>query len=157
MLQDVKLADKPVFLYNRGQMMKRSFLNLITVDGRMCRIAEFGFFADSPSFDGESIIFRVESKYKHFSLETGMVSDTVQLEFTKNHTSPNGKYTLRLEFASEVIDSIGYVHLILRDNETAHETVLTRFMGCADSIGEHPFSEDSERIVFFGYPAEEFG
>ena len=138
-------------------MMKRSFLNLITVDGRMCRLAELGFFADSPSFDKNSIIFRHGDKYKRFSLDTGAISEATPPETAKTHTSPNRKYTLRLEFASPVTDNLGYVHMILRNNEASSETVLTRFMGCADSIGDVPFSSDSERIVFFGYPAEEFG
>ncbi len=138
-------------------MMKRSFLNLITVDGRMCRLAEFGFFADSPSFDDNDIVFRNGDKYKRFSLDTGAISEAAPPESTTVHTSPNGKHTLRLEFASAVIDTIGYVHMILHDNEAETETVLTRFMGCADSIGDVPFSSDSERIIFFGYPAEEFG
>ena len=137
--------------------MKRSFLNLITVDGRMCRLAELGFFADSPSFDKNDIIFRHGDKYKRFNLDTGGISGASPPEITNAHTSPNGKYTLRLEFASDITDNLGYVHMILRDNESSSETVLTRFMGCSNSIGDVPFSEDSEHIVFFGYPAEEFG
>ncbi len=137
--------------------MKRSFLNMITVDGRMCRLAELGFFADSPSFEENSIIFRHGDKYKRFNLDTGALSDATPHNLTQNHTSPNGKYTLRLDFASDITDGLGYVHMILHDNETSSETVLTRFMGCADSIGDVPFSSDSERIAFFGYPAEEFG
>ncbi len=137
--------------------MKRSFLNMITVDGRMCRLAEFGFFADSPSFDGDGIIFRTGDRYKRFSLDTGALSDTELKELVLSHTSPNGKYALHLEFASELTDGLGYVHMILHNNENSTESVLTRFMGCARSIGDIPFSDDSERIVFFGYPAEEFG
>ncbi len=137
--------------------MKRSFLNMITVDGRMCRLAEFGFFADSPSFDGNCVIFRVGDKYKRFSLDTGTVSEIVPFVTIESHTSPDEKYTLRLEFASEITDGIGYVHMILHNNEDSTEMVLTRFMGCVESIGKIPFSADSKKIVFFGYPADEFG
>lgn len=136
--------------------MARSFLNMITPDGRMCRIAELGFFADSPSFDGDGIVFRRGDKYQRIDLDTGMLS-IIEPHTAQSHTSPDGQYTVRIEFASALTNGRGYVHLMLRDNKKSTETALTRFMGCAESIGDAPFSSDSKRIVFFGYPEDELG
>lgn len=136
--------------------MIRSFLNIVTVDGKLFRVAEFGFFADSPSFDGGGIVFRQGDRYKRIDLDTGVISPSAPIT-TEKHTSANGRYTVRLEFASEVTAGRGYVHMLLRDNKKSSETVLTRFMGCAESIGAVPFAADSERVVFFGYPEDELG
>ena len=136
--------------------MKRSFLNVVSVDGKLFRIAEFGFFADTPSFSGEGIIFRQGDSYKRIDLVTGMIAPS-EPPNGESDVSPDGNYTVRTEFASKVTNGCGYVHLILRDNKKSTETVLTRFMGCNESVGAMPFSEDSKRIVFFGYPENELG
>ena len=136
--------------------MKRSFLNMITVDGKEIRLAEFGFFADSPSFDGEAVIFRKGNKYMSFNLENGMLSPSVPPS-QKSCTSPDGKYSVHLNFTSELTDGCEYSEMILHDIDAGTEKVLVRFMGCADSVGNMPFSADSKKIVFFGYPADEFG
>lgn len=137
--------------------MARSFLNLITTDSKLCRLAEFGFYADLPSFDKNSIVFRQDGKFKRFDLVDGRITPTEPPSFEKMRTSPNGRFTVTLEIASELIWGKGYVHLMLRNNENGTQTVLTRFMGCDDSIGERPFSDDSKSIVFFGYPENELG
>lgn len=137
--------------------MARSFLNLITTDGRLCRLAELGFYADLPSFDKNSVVFRQDDKFKRFDLADGRITPTEPPSFEKTHTSPDGKHTVTLEFASQLTEGKGYVHLVLRNNENDTQTVLTRFMGCAESVGERPFSDDSESIVFFGYPENELG
>ncbi len=136
--------------------MARSFLNIVTADGRLCRVAEFGFFADMPSFDGNGIVFRTGGKYKRIDLDTGMIS-SAEAVTDGCKTSHDSRYTVRLDFGSEVTDGRGYVHMILRDNEKSTETVLTRFMGCETSIGARPFSDDSVSIAFFGYPENELG
>ncbi len=140
--------------------MARSFLNLITTDGRLCRLAEFGFFADTPSFHSGGIVFRAADKYNRFDLGTGAITtvETPRTEKSGTHiTSPSGRYTVSLEFGSEITNGRGYAHMLLRDNEKNTETVLTRFMGSENSIGAEPFSEDSRSIVFFGYPEDELG
>ncbi len=136
--------------------MTRSFLNIVTVDGRLCRVAEFGFFADMPSFDGNGIIFRTGGKYKRIDLDTGMISDSEAVT-DECKTSPDSRYTVRVEFESTVTDGRGYADLILRDNEKSTVSVLTRFMGSEASIGKSPFSDDSVSIAFFGYPENELG
>ena len=136
--------------------MTRSFLNIITADGRMCRLAELGFLADSPSFAENGVVFRTGDKYKRLDFDTGLIS-TADAVFGNRRTSPDGKYTLRLEFAAPPTDGRGYVQLILRDNKESTETVLTRFMGSERSLGAIPFSADSRSIVFFGYPERELG
>ncbi len=136
--------------------MKRSFLNIITLDGKEIRIAEFGFFADSPSFDGNTVIFRRNGKYMRVDLGSGILS-SCESTAAKNHTSPDGKYSVKLEFTSPLTDGGRYCEMILHDTENDSDKVLVRFMGCAESIGDIPFSEDSKQIVFFGYPADEFG
>ena len=140
--------------------MARSFLNLITTDGRLCRLAEFGFFADAPSFGNGGIVFRAADKYKRFDLDTGAITTLEAPHTEKSGTqisSPDGRYTLTLKFDSEITNGRGYAHMMLRDNEKNTETVLTRFMGSENSIGTVPFSEDSQNIVFFGYPEDELG
>ncbi len=136
--------------------MTRSFLNIVTADGRLCRVAELGFHADSPSFDGDGILFRQRDSWKRIDLGTGMISPA-KPPAVDTRTSRDGRYTVRLYIESEDADGFGYVHLMLRDNESGTETVLTRFMGCVDSIGAVPFSADSVSIAFFGYPESELG
>ncbi|MBQ2766009.1 MAG: hypothetical protein IJF48_03400 [Clostridia bacterium] len=137
--------------------MKRSFLNIITLDGKEIRIAEFGFFADSPSFDGNTVIFRRDGNHMRLDLTSGVISSCDAFSTKKKRASTDGKYSVRLEFTSPIIDGLGYCEMILRDTKNDNEQVLVRFMGCADSIGDMPFSVDSKQIVFFGYPADEFG
>lgn len=137
--------------------MARSFLNTVTVDGKLCRIAEFGFFADIPSFDENSIVFRIGEKGRRIDLDTGALSLADLPVCKSDHTSPDGRYTVRTELVSELTNGIGYVHLILRDNKKSTESVLTRFMGNSNSVGVRPFSKDSKTIAFFGYPEEELG
>lgn len=140
--------------------MARSFLNLITTDGRLCRLAEFGFLADAPSFYENGIVFRAADKYKRFDLDTGAIT-AVDAPLAKKSgaqiSSPDGRYTVTLKFDSEITNGRGYVHMMLHDNEKNTETVLTRFMGSENSMGAMPFSEDSQNIVFFGYPEDELG
>ncbi len=141
--------------------MSRSFLNIVTVDGKLCRIAEFGFHADCPSFDGNGILFRKGTDFRRIDLDTGIVGrvDSPKAAYSPNvcRTSPDGLYTVRLELASPDADGKGYVHMMLRDNKKSTETVLTRFMGTENSMGAMPFSEDSVTIAFFGYPEDELG
>ena len=137
--------------------MKRSFLNIITLDGKEIRIAEFGFFADSPSFDGNTVIFRRDGKHVRLDLASGVISSCDIGLTKKKRASTDGKYSVSLEFTSPLSDGLGYCEMILHDTQNDTEQVLVRFMGCDNSIGEMPFSEDSKQIVFFGYPADEFG
>lgn len=137
--------------------MTRSFLNLITVDGRQCRLAEFGFFAESPYFEGDSIIFTREGKLRRFELESGEIKEFSGIKPTSHaeYISPTGEHSLRLEFASETTDGRGYAHMVLKNNSDETEKVLARFMGSKNSIGPLPFSRDGKNIVFFGYPEED--
>ncbi len=141
--------------------MSRSFLNIVTVDGKLCRIAEFGFFADCPSFDGNGIVFRKGADYKRIDLDTGIVgkADVAKTACSADthRTSPDGRYFLWLSVEASANGGKGYVQMMLRDNEKSTETVLTRFMGTENSIGAVPFSEDSVSIAFFGYPEDELG
>ena len=137
--------------------MLRSFLNIVTVDGKLCRVAEFGFHADLPSFDGDFVVFRQGEKYKKISLETGMITAAHKPTAEASRTSPDGKFTGWCEIEHSDKNGFGYVHLILRDNEKSTETVLTRFMGNESSLGVTPFSADGVSIVFFGYPENELG
>lgn len=137
--------------------MARSFLNTVTVDGKLCRIAELGFHADLPSFRQSSIVFCKDKEGRQIDLDTGMLKGAALPSQEKTLTSPDGRYTVRTELASKLINGVGYVHLVLRDNENGTETVLTRFMGNESSIGAKPFADDSRTIVFFGYPEEELG
>ena len=136
--------------------MTRSFLNLITTDGKQCRLAEFGFLAESPYFGDDAIIFtRDGSKYR-FALDSGKITPTEAIAaVTEEHISPDKKHALRLEFASQVTDGRGYVHMILTDLSDNTEKVLARFMGSEKSIGPLPFSTDGKNILFFGYPEED--
>lgn len=137
--------------------MARSFLNIVTVDGKLCRIAEFGFHADLPSFSENGIVFRQGEKYKRIDLDTGMISSSEAPAGDNVRSTPDGRFTVRTEIEHPDGDGFGYVHLILRDNEKSTETVLTRFMGNESSLGIMPFSEDSVSIAFFGYPERELG
>ncbi len=133
--------------------MAKSFLNIITLDGREIRVAEFGFFADNPSFDGNSIIFRHGKNYKRIDLVSGVISESEPPTCCAN-ISPDGNYSVRLSFTSPLTDGRGYCEMVLRDNAGGNEQVLVRFMGCEGSIGAIPFSADSGNIVFFGYPED---
>lgn len=137
--------------------MSRSFLNIVTVDGRLCRVAEFGFHADMPSFDGDFVVFRKGESYKKISLETGMITSASKPAPSPTRTSPSGRFTVECDIELSDKNGFGYVHLILTDNEKSTETVLTRFMGSENSLGVMPFSDDSVSIVFFGYPEDELG
>ncbi len=133
--------------------MSKSFLNIITLDGREIRVAEFGFLADSPSFDGDSIVFRHGEKYKRIDLISGVISKSEPPTRCAG-TSPNGKYSVRLNFTSPLTDGRGYCEMVLRNTLSGNEQVLVRFMGCDGSIGAMPFSADGQKIVFFGYPED---
>ena len=109
--------------------MARSFLDLITTDGRLCRLAEFGFFADAPSFNNGGIVFRTADGYRRFDLDTGAITAVEAPLVEKSGapiTSPSGRYTVSLEFGSKITNGRGYAHLMLRDNEKSTETVLTK-------------------------------
>lgn len=136
--------------------MTRSFLNLITLEGRQCRLAEFGFHAESPYFDGDAVIFTRDGKQYRFALESGKITPTESVTAVpEEHISPDRKYALHLEFASDTVNGRGYVHMILTDLSDNTEKVLARFMGSKKSIGPLPFSTDGKNIVFFGYPEED--
>ncbi len=137
--------------------MTRSFLNLITTDGKQCRLAEFGFYADFPSFDKGSIVFRREEKWYRFMLESGEIAEASALDVPdeKVHISPENSCSVSLEFASEITDGRGYVHMILKNLTDNSEKVIVRFMGSEKSIGTLPFSPDGKSIVFFGYPEKD--
>lgn len=136
--------------------MTRSFLNIITPEGRQYRLAEFGFHAESPYFDGDAVIFTRDGAPFHFALDSGKITPAEDVSaVAANHTSPDEKYALRLEFASEAINGRGYVHMILTDLSSGTEKVLARFMGSKKSIGPLPFCADGKSIVFFGYPEED--
>lgn len=137
--------------------MERSFLNIVTVDGRLCRVAEFGFHAEMPSFFGEGIVFRQGGKWRRIDLGTGMLTSAEAPQCETVRVSSDGRYTVRCEIEQPDEDGFGYVHLMLFDKEKGTETVLTRFMGDERSIGAVPFSADSRGIAFFGYPERELG
>jgi len=137
--------------------MERSFLNIVTIDGRICRIAELGFHADRPSFDGGGIIFRQGDKYKKICLDTGMMTSASEPQTECIRTSPSGSYSIRCEIEQPDENGFGYVHLILTDKEKNPATVLTRFMVDENSLGAMPLPEDSVSIAFFGYPERELG
>ncbi len=137
--------------------MSRSFLNIVTVDGKLFRVAEFGFHADRPSFDGDCVVFRAGGKFKKIDLATGMMTSAEPVTAGVVRTSPNGRFAIRTETELPDENGFGYVHLILEDKEKSTETVLTRFMGNESSLGVMPFSADSVSIVFFGYPENELG
>ncbi len=136
--------------------MTRSFLNLITPEGRQCRLAEFGFLAESPYFDGDTVIFTRDGRHYRFALNSGKITPAeLDNKAVEEHISPDKKHALHLEFASDTVNGRGYVHMILTDLSDNTEKVLARFMGSKKSIGPLPFSPDSKNIVFFGYPEED--
>ena len=123
----------------------RSFLNLLEIDtGREIRIAEFGFAASLPSFADGGIVFRRDGSWWKLSPDTGMLS-----RFSGE--IPDVPHSIALRFTSEFKDGIAYCELV------SGERVLVRFMGSHDCIGSAPVSSDGKQLVFFGYPAHEFG
>ncbi len=135
--------------------MARSFLNLLDLStGREVRAAEFGFDADSPSFAGNTVVFRQSNRVRSLDLSTGQLADAAGFpgEYEGPVFSPDRKALLSLRWASEPADGDGYVMLVL--TEDAEERVLVRFMGSERSLGIKPFSDDGRTVVFFGYPSE---
>ena len=132
--------------------MSKSFLNIITIDGREIRVAEFGFFADSPSFDGDAVTFRHSEKYERIDLVSGALSSAMPPEI-ESCSSSDRKHSVHLRFTSPLTNGRGYCELCLCDSNGC-EKVLARFMGCENSIGALPFSADGQKIVFFGYPED---
>ena len=123
----------------------RSFLNLLeTTTGHEIRLAEFGFFADQPSFVDGGIAFYRGDVCMLFSPDTGMLSPY-------HGEIPSREHGLVLNFTSEFTDGIAYCELIRNGD------VLVRFMGSHGSIGKNPIASDGKTVVFFGYPAMEFG
>ena len=123
----------------------RSFLNLLdTATGHEIRLAEFGFFADQPAFVDGGIVFSRGDTRMLFSPDTGMLTPYDGEVITRPHD-------LMLNFTSEFTDGIAYCELIRGGS------VLVRFMGARGSIGANPFAPDGKTVVFFGYPAMEFG
>lgn len=136
--------------------MNRSFLNLITANGKQLRIAEFGFHAELPFFDKNSIIFFNNKKAMRFDLDSGKISEEGgKCEPCGNYTSIDKAYNVRLFFESPLTEGRGYAHLILHNTASKSEVVLARFMGSEKSISPLPFSPDGKSIVFFGYPEKD--
>ena len=120
-----------------------SYLNLIELaTGRELRLAQFGFHAERPSFVESGICFLTDGKWKHFSLETGGVSDY-------SGALPAKSGGARIEFTFPPESGIGYCQLIVAG------AVVNNFMGSAASIGDAPISPDGRMVVFVGYPSRE--
>lgn len=119
-----------------------SFLNLIDLDsGRQVRLAEFGFYAESPSFCGDDIVFYRDGKCWRFDSNSGAISafDDEIPEKCEERSS------VKLNFISEIVDGIGHCELL------AGGKVAVRFMGSERSIGAVP--EKNGKVVFIGYPS----
>lgn len=131
----------------------QSFLNIIDLaSGRQIRAAEFGFYAERPSFCTDNTIrfYRGETAYL-FSLETGSLSTDTGGSCTKQ--PENNEPRIYLNYKSEPVNKIAYVELIYGDG--AGIRVLGRFMGGTGTLGERPFTSDYCKAVFFGYPSED--
>ena len=135
-------------------MPDRSYLNIIEIESsRQIRAAEFGFYAEKPSFclvgENEYILFERNNGKYLFSLADGSIS---KLKSDTKVTFPTPSYDVEisLQTLSDAGDTV-YTALVLRRADG--ETVLCRFMGTESSIGEYPLSYDGRRVVFFGYPS----
>ena len=131
----------------------RSYLNIIDItSSREIRAAEFGFYAEKPSFcllgDSECILFERDNIKYIFSLADGSISK-LKAETKLAFPAPPDGVNICLQALSDAGDTV-YTALTLRRSDD--EVILCRFMGTADSIGEHPLSFDGKRVVFTGYP-----
>lgn len=135
-------------------MPDRSYLNIIEIESsRQIRAAEFGFYAEKPSFclvgENEYILFERDNGKYLFSLADGSISK-LKAEMIVVFPAPSDDIEISLQTLSDAGDTV-YTALVLRRDKS--ETVLCRFMGTGNSIGEYPLSYDGRRIVFFGYPS----
>lgn len=131
----------------------RSYLNIIDItSSREIRAAEFGFYAEKPSFcllgDSECILFERDNIKYIFSLADGSISKFKE-ETEVQFPAPDD-VEIYLQILSDAGDTV-YTALTLRRPDG--DTVLCRFMGTVNSIGEHPLSRDGRQVVFFGYPS----
>ena len=131
----------------------RSYLNIIDItSSREIRAAEFGFCAKKPSFcllgDSECILFERDNIKYIFSLADGSIS-RLKEETEVQVPAPPDDVEIYLQILSDAGDTV-YTALTLRRPDG--DTVLCRFMGTVNSIGEHPLSRDGRHVVFFGYP-----
>ena len=131
----------------------RSYLNIIDIkSSREIRAAEFGFYAEKPSFcllgDSECILFERDNIKYIFSLADGSIS-RLKEETEVQFPAPDD-VEIYLQILSDAGDTV-YTALTLRRPDG--DTVLCRFMGTVNSIGEHPLSRDGRQVVFFGYPS----
>ncbi len=130
----------------------RSYLNIIDItSSREIRAAEFGFYAEKPSFcllyDNECILFERGNIKYIFSLADGSIS-RLKEETEVQFPAPDD-VEIYLQILSDAGDTV-YTALTLHGSDG--DTVLCRFMGTVNSIGEHPLSRDGRHVVFFGYP-----
>ena len=132
----------------------RSYLNIIDItSSREIRAAEFGFYAEKPSFcllyDNECILFERGNIKYIFSLADGSIS-RLKEETEVQFPAPPDDVEIFLQILSDAGDTV-YTALTLHGSDG--DTVLCRFMGTVNSIGEHPLSRDGRQVVFFGYPS----
>lgn len=132
----------------------RSYLNIIDIkSSREIRAAEFGFCAKKPSFcllgDSECILFERDNIKYIFSLADGSIS-RLKEETEVQFPAPPDDVEIHLQILSDAGDTV-YTALTLHGSDG--DTVLCRFMGTVNSIGEHPLSRDGRQVVFFGYPS----
>ena len=132
----------------------RSYLNIIDITpSREIRAAEFGFYAEKPSFcllgDSESILFERDNIKYIFSLADGSIS-RLKEETEVQFPAPPDDVEIFLQILSDAGDTV-YTALTLHGSDG--DTVLCRFMGTVNSIGEHPLSRDGRQVGFFGYPS----
>ena len=131
----------------------RAYLNIIDItSSREIRAAEFGFYAEKPSFcllyDNECILFERGNIKYIFSLADGSISK-LKAETKVAFPAPPNDAEIFLQTLSDAGDTV-YTALTLHGSDG--DTVLCRFMGTVNSIGEHPLSFDGKRVVFTGYP-----
>ena len=132
----------------------RSYLNIIDItSSREIRAAEFGFYAEKPSFcllgENECILFERDNIKYIFSLADGSIS-RLKEETEVQFPAPPDEVEIFLQTLSDAGDT---VHTALTLHGSDGDTVLCRFMGTVNSIGEHPLSRDGRQVVFFGYPS----
>ena len=129
----------------------RSFLNVIDLgSGRQIRVAEFGFYAERPSFHSDRDIgfFRGGKPFR-LSLETGIVSSGADDIPPCPSTEKQRVY---LNYKSSPSERTAYVELIYED--ASERRVIARFMGGDGTLGARPFNSDYSKVVFFGYPSD---
>lgn len=132
----------------------RSYLNIIDIkSSREIRAAEFGFYAEKPSFcllyDNECILFERGNIKYIFSLADGSISK-LKAETKLAFPAPPDGVNICLQALSDAGDTVYTALTLCRPDG---DTVLCRFMGTVNSIGEHPLSRDGRHVVFFGYPS----